>query len=65
MVKTPEQMVEEAGNIIEEISERAGAGELDNKMIAALLSKTARLLKELAEAHALLHQRVDVLSEKP
>ncbi len=63
MVRTPEELVEEAESIIKEISERAE--ELDEKMIAALLSKTARLLKDLTEAHALLHQRVDVLSEKP
>jgi|Deesub1362A_J573_1020465.scaffolds.fasta_scaffold64945_2 hypothetical protein len=63
VVKTPEELVEEAENIIREISEKAE--ELDEKVIASLLSKTARLLKELAEAHALLHQRVDVLSEKP
>jgi gamma-glutamyl:cysteine ligase YbdK (ATP-grasp superfamily) len=58
-------MAEEAEAILKDIAMKAEEGELDNKMVASFVGRTTHLLKDLAEAMALLQQRVDVISKKP
>jgi gamma-glutamyl:cysteine ligase YbdK (ATP-grasp superfamily) len=65
LVKTSEEMAEEAETILKDIAMKAEEGELDNKMVASFVGRTTHLLKDLAEAMALLQQRVDVISKKP
>jgi len=65
LVKTSEEMAEEAEAILKDIATKAEEGELDNKMVASFVGRNTHLLKDLAEAMALLQQRVDVISKKP
>jgi gamma-glutamyl:cysteine ligase YbdK (ATP-grasp superfamily) len=65
LVKTLEELGEEAKNKIADLTAKAEADELDNKMIASFVDRNAHLIKDITEAVALMQQRVDILSEKP
>jgi hypothetical protein len=65
MVKTLEEIGEEASNLIADITAKAEIEELDNKMVASFVDRNAHLIKDMAEAIALMQERVDVISLKP
>lgn len=61
VVYTPEEIVDMAERLMRDI---ASTEDIDAKMAASFADRCAEIIKNLAESMAILHQQVDILTEK-
>ena len=65
MVRTFEEIAEEASMLISDLIQTSEETELDQRMVASFVDRNAHLIKDMAESIALMQERVDVISLKP